>query len=347
MFQEFELGAGAHKLIFDMLKLKADETCLVTVDTEGDFRMAQAVGSAAMAAGGRPIVALTATPEAGGKAGESTWPVEALTALLQSVDAWVELNRMGIFYSTPYDEAFRTNERLRHVCLLGMRAAFMTRAIARTDFAVLGPFLERVTEMTQEAKQIRITNPAGTDVTFSNHPDHPFNTETGDCSVPGSHMIPGQIGWAPDFDSIMGTIAFDGSISKVPGANVLSEPLLLSINKGEIVGIEGGREAKAMDSWLKGWDHPQMLRLAHVCYGFLPNAQLTGVIAEDERIWGSTQWGIGNVGHTAVPGGIPAPSHMDGICLSSSVWLDHDQITDKGTVIHKDLVDMARALGRG
>ncbi len=346
MFQEFELGAGAHKLIFEMLRLQPDETCLVTVDTEGDFRMAQAVASAAMAAGGRPIIALTATPEAGGKAGETVWPVEALTALLSSVDAWVELNRMGIFYSTPYDVAFETNEKLRHVCLLGMRAAFMTRAIARTDFSVLGPFLERVAAMTQAAKQIRITNPAGTDVLFSNHRDHPFNTETGDCSAPGSHMIPGQIGWAPDFETIRGTIAFDASISKVPGANILSEPILLAIEQGEIVGFEGGREAKAMETWLKGWEHPQMLKLAHVCYGFLPNAQLTGVIAEDERIWGSTQWGIGNVGPTAVPAGIPAPSHMDGICLNSSVWLDDDPITERGKVVHKGLVDMAKALGR-
>ncbi len=346
MFQEFELGAGAHKLVFEMLKLQADETCLVTVDTEGDFRMAQAVASAALSAGGRPIIVLTATPEAGGKAGETVWPVETLTALLTSVDTWVELNRMGIFYSTPYDVAFRANEKLRHVCLLGMQAAFMTRAIARTDFSVLGPFLERVTEMTKAAKRIRITNPAGTDVVFSNHPDHPFNTETGDCSLPGSHMIPGQIGWAPDFETIHGTIAFDASISKVPGANILTEPILLTIKKAEIAGIEGGREAKAMEAWLKGWGHPQMLKLAHVCYGFLPNAQLTGVIAEDERIWGSTQWGIGNVGPTAVPGGIPAPSHMDGICLNSSVWLDEEPVTEQGKVIHKDLAEMAKALGR-
>jgi len=292
------------------------------------------------------MIVLTATPPAGGKAGELTWPVDALTALLKSVDAWVELNRMGIFYSTPYDEAFRTNAKLRHLCLIGMHAAFMTRAIARTDFGVLGPFLERVTEMTKKASEIRITNPAGTDVLFKNHPEHPFNVETGDASLPGSHMIPGQIGWAPDFDSIDGTIVFDGSVSKIPGVGVLNKPIVLRIEKAELVRIEGGREATQLEAWLRSWDHPQMLRLAHVCYGFLPNAQLTGVIAEDERIWGSTQWGIGNVGPTAVPGGIPAPSHMDGICLSSTVQLDGEQITNEGQVIHPDLVDMTRTLGR-
>lgn len=30
-------------------------------------------------------------------------------------------------------------------------------------------------------------------------------------------------------------------------------------------------------------------------YGFNPGAVLTGNIVEDERVWGSTEWGIGYV----------------------------------------------------
>jgi 2,5-dihydroxypyridine 5,6-dioxygenase len=344
MYQEFELGLGASKVVRDMLRLRRDESCVITVDTEGDFEIARAIARAAYEVGARPLVALTATPTASGKAGEAFWPVRPLAALLKATDAWVELNRVGIFYSTPYDEAFAENRALRHLCFIGMHSAFLTRAVARTDFTVLGPFLERVAEMTKSAKRIRITTPAGTDVHFANHADHPFNVETGDASRPGSYMIPGQIGWAPDFPTIDGTIAFDGSVSKVAGVGILNEPIVLRIKKGEIVEIEGGREAAAYETWLRHWDHPQMLRLAHVCYGLLPNAVLTGVIAEDERIWGSTQWGIGNVGPTAVPGGIPAPSHTDGICLNSSVWLDGKQILNEGNVVHPELVDMAKKL---
>ena len=70
------------------------------------------------------------------------------------------------------------------------------------------------------------------------------------------------------------------------------------------------------------------------------------MIAEDERVWGSTQWGIGNVGPTAVPGGIDAPSHTDGICLDSSVWVDDVRITDEGVVVHEALKPMAKRLGK-
>ena len=68
-----------------------------------------------------------------------------------------------------------------------------------------------------------------------------------------------------------------------------------------------------MEKWLKSWNHPQMLKLAHVSYGFNPGCRLSGNTTEDERVWGGTQWGIGNVGSMLVPGGIPGPSHSDGI----------------------------------
>jgi leucyl aminopeptidase (aminopeptidase T) len=43
---------------------------------------------------------------------------------------------------------------------------------------------------------------------------------------------------------------------------------------------------------------------------------------------------------------IPAPSHTDGICLNTSVWLDGKQIFDKGRVVHPELSKLAKKLGK-
>jgi len=104
--------------------------------------------------------------------------------------------------------------------------------------------------------------------------------------------------------------------------------------------IEGGKSAAEFESWLKGFNDPNMLRIAHVCYGFNPGAKLTGDIVEDERVWGCTEWGLGNFP------GRPAASHTDGICLNSTVWVDGEQILDKGVSIHPELAKLAKKLGK-
>jgi len=166
----------------------------------------------------------------------------------------------------------------------------------------------------------------------------------GYAHVPGSEMLAGQISSTPDFDSIRGTIVFDGSL--VPPCGKLEQPIRLEIERGRIAAISGGPQAEEFAAWVDGFGHPQMRRLAHLSYGFNPGARLTGDIVEDERVWGSTEWGIGSVPATIVPPGYPAPSHCDGISLRSSVWLDGALVMDRGKLVDPGLVRLAAAVGK-
>jgi len=350
---EYELGKASSILIKELFRLKPGETFVVTADTESDPRVVDATASAAFAVGAKPMVIWLASPLGVGKAADPMLPVEALTAVLKEADAWVEFNNQWLLYSTPYDIAVKENKKLRHMCLVGMNADMMTRCIGRVDYPTLKEFMEKITEMTKNAKHVRMTTPAGEDVEFDHaktydgepDPNHIFTASLGYANVPGSHMMSGQIGWAPDLESVNGTIVFDGSL--VPPCGKLEEPVRLTVKAGEIVKIEGGKQAVEFEAWLKSFNHPRMLKLAHVCYGFNPGANLTGDILEDERVWGCTEWGIGNVGAILIaPDGIPAPSHTDGICLNTSVWLDGKQIMDEGKMVEPGLVELAQKLGK-
>jgi len=350
---EYELGKASSILTKELFRLKPGETFVVTADTESDPRVVDATASAAFAVGAKPMVIWLASPLGVGKAADPMLPVEALTAVLKEADAWVEFNNQWLLYSTPYDIAVKENKKLRHMCLVGMNADMMTRCIGRVDYPTLKEFMEKITEMTKNAKHVRMTTPAGEDVEFDHaktydgepDPNHIFTASLGYANVPGSHMMSGQIGWAPDLESVNGTIVFDGSL--VPPCGKLEEPVRLTVKAGEIVKIEGGKQAVEFEAWLKSFNHPRMLKLAHVCYGFNPGANLTGDILEDERVWGCTEWGIGNVGAILIaPDGIPAPSHTDGICLNTSVWLDGKQIMDEGKMVEPGLVELAQKLGK-
>lgn len=342
---EFELGKASDILVRELFKLKEGETFVITADTESDPRVIDATARVAFAVGAKPMVIWLASPLGVAKAADPMLPIEALTAALKEADAWAEFNNEWLLYSTPYDIAMKENRKLRHLCLVGMNVDMMIRCIGRVDYPTLKEFQERLAEMTRKAKHVRMTTPAGEDIEFDNDPNHPVGSELGYADTPGSYMLAGQIWWAPDLDTVNGVIVFDGSI--VPPIGLLKKPVELYIKQGKIIRIEGNKEAIEFETWLKSFDHPQMLKLAHVCYGFNPNARLTGNILEDERVWGCTEWGIGHMDTGfAPPNGIPAPSHSDGICLNTSVWLDDKQVLDKGKVVLTNLARLAQKLGK-
>jgi len=343
---EYELGKAADTLCRELFKLKSGETCVITADTESDRRVVDATARAAFSCDAKPMVITLASPLGVGKAADEMLPVEALTACLKEADAWIELNNQWLLYSTPYNVAVKENKKLRYMCLSGLNADMMVRCIGRVDYPLLGEFLDKVYEMTISAKHWRLTTPAGENVEFENstNPNRVYGIDKGYADVPGSHMMSGQIGWTPEWDTINGTIAFDGSLT--PPCGLLREPVFLEIEKGRVASIRGGREAGAFEAWLKSFNDPQMFVLAHICWGFNPGARLTGDIVEDERVWGATEWGLGNIGACLIePDGIPAASHTDGISLNTSAWLDGRQVLDRGKVVHEELIELAKKLG--
>jgi len=342
-FYKYELIKAADVLVRDMIKLKKDETIVITLDTEGDYRAADTIAGVAHSAGGKVMVISMPTPLGSGRAADKYLPFEPLTAAISKANVWVELNNKFLLYSNTHEYAIKENPNLRHVSFGGgLNVDMIVRCIGRIRLNAQKAFQEKITEKTRNSKTIRIKTFAGGDVTFKNNPEWPIHCDYGRADIPGSHMMPGQVGWAPYFDSINGTIVFDGSVSPL---GLIDVPIKLHLEKGNIKKIEGGKMAIEYEKYLKSFNDHQMFRMAHVCYGFNLGAKLTGNMLEDERVWGAINWGIGSVGPKLVPGGIPGASHSDGICLNASVWLDDVQIMNNGQLLDPELKKLAEKLG--
>jgi len=342
---EIELSKATEVLIRETCKLKEGETLVITADTESDMRLVTEVAKAAFAAGGKPMIVWTASPLGPGQMVDGFLPSEAILGALLKADAWLEFNREYFLYSDTYEKAMQGNPKLRYLALPGTTTDVFIRLYGRVDQRLLRDFVELVAEKTKKAKHVRLTSELGQDIEFDNNPEWPVRGETGYWDEPGTTMLSGQIAWTPVLDSINGVLVFDASL--VPQIGVLSAPVKVYIEKGVITKVDGGRAGKEWEAFLKSFNHPQMMRPAHVCYGFHPGARISGQNGEDERVWGCTQWGFGAIGSfLAPPDGVPAPSHTDGITLNTSVWLDGVQITDKGKVIDPELVELAKKLGK-
>jgi leucyl aminopeptidase (aminopeptidase T) len=348
---EYELQKSCLKLLQDMFQLKQGESIAITCDTESSMEVVDATAQAAVILGAKPLVIKIAAPGDCGKAGDAEMPIEGLVGAVKNCDAWVEYNNKWIFYSTAYDRIIEDpKNRPRYMNLCGCNPELIVRNIGKLDNNLLNEFIMAMANYCEKGKHFRITTPAGTDVEFDNAPGRDYVIADGFVRKGEIKMFPGQISWTPTFESINGVIVVDGTITPPLGA--VKDPIKFTMEKGYIVKVEGeGTDAAEYAAWLKSFNDPNMYLAAHLSYGFGPYAKLSGDIVEDERVWGSTEWGFGNVGPqmtSDIPEGIPAASHSDGICLNSSVWLDGVQILDKGVVVGPtpEIVELAHRLGK-
>ena len=346
---DLELAKAANKVIAKLCGVQPGESVLITVDGPQEWRVAEEIAKASETAGAKTMVAWHSTPPGYGKVGDPYLP-DPLKVAIPNTDVWIELNNQWLLYSTPWDEAMQPaaegEGRVRYLFLGGLSVEQMVRCVGRVDIDTQAEFQDTLVEMTRTGKAMKITTPAGTDISFTNG-GRPVTNELF-AHEPGPHFLLGQIGWAPLEDTINGTIVFDGSFSGGGEADlgVLKEPIELAVEAGRIQEIKGGREAGFVRKWLEGLGDPNMYNAAHVCYGVNPGAKLSGLCTEDERVWGSTEWGFGHQGPMFRGKGNVAVSHFDGICLNSSVWIDDAQIMDSGILTHPRLVQLARKLGK-
>ncbi len=343
---DLELAVAAYKVVHDLATVKRGESVLITIDSAGAWRVAEETAKAAEAIGAKVMVAWHSTPPGYGKVGDPFLP-DGLKAAIPNTDVWIEYNYQWLLYSQPWEATLTEAKRVRYLFLGGLNEEQIIRTIGKVDLALQEKLQNLIVEKTSKTKQMRITTPAGTDISFTNSPDRPIGNE-GWARTPGAHFLLGQIGWAPIEESINGTIVFDGSFSGGGEADlgVLRYPVSFKIKNGKWVEIDGKEEADFLREWFTKLGDPNMHNVAHVCYGFNPGARLSGLCTEDERVWGSTEWGFGYQGPFFKGKAGTAITHVDGICLRSSVWLDGKQILDEGIFVDSELAALAHKIGK-
>ena len=186
---------------------------------------------------------------------------------------------------------------------------------------------------------IRVAASGGTDVTFRvDEAGDPFWFNYGPQEV-HVEVRPGPSGCGVLGDSFEGKIVFDACPWPPISLGVFRSSVGIRLHEELITSITGGEEARVLERWLATFNHPAVYWMEHFCHGFNPGAKSpTGRIAEDERIFGCVQFGMGAYG-------LGSTVHYDGGVLSPSVWLDDELIEDEGVYECPALVRLCREIG--
>jgi leucyl aminopeptidase (aminopeptidase T) len=331
-YYDFELVHAAHKLVSEMRPIQVGQQVLITADTASDLRVVRAVAGAVFAVGGVPTVVVYPTlPE------PMLAPPRPVAAAATTAQVWLDFSVAYQLYSPAYQAALEHG--CIYVCLTGMDVDMLVRTVGRPACQPMREMAERLYRLSQAARQICVTSPAGTDLTMTVDPaGDPFWEQPPEQGG-FPQMLAGQSGFMAFRESYEGTLVFDGTLWPPAELGVLKEPVRLVLKGGYIQSIDGGVEARVFARWLESSHHKHAYLMEHACYGFNPGVRRpSGRILEDERIFGCMQFGVG-----ATPLG--SPTHTDGVVLDPSVWLDELQIEAAGRYILPELVELCRAMG--
>ena len=339
------LKQAADRLVYDILAVQPGEAIAITCDHRTDREMIQEIAGSAHKAGALPLIMENTAPEGKGVPGENQLPSKLLSGALCNADVWIELNQRQLLYSAPFDTAMEKNKNLRYIALAEMSPDVLIRTIGQVDTVLLQPLMRRMGEMIGKSKKIRVTTASGTDAMLETDPSHFLAIDCGDASKPGFHTLAGCINIVPRFDSVNGDIVFDGTLTD--RGIIAGEQVHLTVKKGKITSIDGTEAARWFADYVKSFRDPVMYCIAHLSIGLNPGAVFSGCTPEDERGWGVTTWGMGNVpAEDAPPHGRKAISHCDGTSSRSTIWFDDRLIMKDGELANDELIELAGNLRR-
>lgn len=311
--------AVSKRLLTENMGLLPSESLLVVYD-ETTIRIGESLFEAGVALGAR-AVALRMAPLA--KNGEEPFPVVA-RAMAES-DVVVAATGKSLTH---------THAR-KNACAQGARVATMPGITE--DMFFNGPITADYTRVSELTKQVgRIMTEARVAELRSGDAVLKMSVEGRSGVVSdgvyrnkgeGGNLPTGEAYIAPVEGSAEGEVIVDGSFA---GLGVLKSPLRLRFHKGMLVHSEG-EDAARLEAMLG--DDPFARNLAELGVGTNEKARVTGVILEDEKIYGTVHIALGS--NETFGGSVAAGIHVDGIIIRPELLLDGDVIVKDGAVFPK------------
>ena len=334
-----KLSRAADVLCREMMGIKPGESVLITTDTGSDAVAVQAVQDAAYRAGGKvgTVVLAPQLPFQGAIADQ--YLPDHVKAATAECDVWIDLCMPYLAGSKAFDKAIHNN-RTRYFLGADLGAEELVRIMGRAKlddvFALSDAFAEVIAE--SGGKKCRITNAAGTDVTFELAKVETFKLSK--ANKPGAYFTPGTVVIIPELESVKGNVVSQVGFHEYYGE--FSEPITFQIQGKVRDVIGGGPENKVMRRSLERAGNGDFGYVVHFSCGIHPAARYTGeCFIEDQRVMGYDAVGLGLP--PWVEGG--GENHPDVIISMQSIEIDGKPVVKDGVIVGPArLVELSRKL---
>jgi leucyl aminopeptidase (aminopeptidase T) len=209
------------------------------------------------------------------------------------------------------------------------RVEAWTHGAMTADFEALRAVAERVAARLRGAGKVRVTSPAGTDVTMRIDGREPKGWLTGICRNPGevSAYPGGEVSLPPLEGTATGTIVVERVMTDL---GELDGPIAWTMRDYLAVAIDGGDDAGRLRRMIDGV--PGATNLAELGIGLNPAARLGPHITEAKKRLGTAHFALGdNAG--GYGGIVECPLHLDGMVLDVTIVVDGEPLVRDGLLL--------------
>ncbi len=307
------LRQSAETAISQCLGLAADESCLIVTDDERE-----PIGEALYA------VASECTDDAtllryppGATHGEE--PPAPVAAAMAASDVVLAPTTKSLSHTRARTAANEAGARV--ATLPGITEAVFTTGL-EADYETIAAHCEAVLTQVADAETVRVTTPAGTDLTFEVG-DREWLRDTGIVHEPGamSNLPAGEVFVSPE--SAEGTLVVDGTM--MPHGLLEPDQLIsLEVADGLVTEVSDAELRETIDDAAEAVGDAAY-NVAELGIGTnVAVTELVGSVLLDEKAAGTIHVAIGD--DAGIGGAVEAPIHLDGICREPTVSADGEPI---------------------
>lgn len=129
----------------------------------------------------------------------------------------------------------------------------------------------------------------------------------------------GNIPIPVNFERMNGIIAVNDFVWPPHDLGLIKESIILSIKNGFIVDVQTKGDSLKLIKWFDQFSDPNVKKLVHVVFGFIPSVKLSNVLVSNERMIGALTFGFGDPWNGC-------QTHTDMVVCDAEVFVDGEKL---------------------
>ena len=298
--------------------VKPGSNVVIVSDPMTDSDITQCLMCAIWAAGAPPTLITIPTPRV------SDQLSSAVSAAVMEADLLVAATSRPISRTRGVQAA--RDKGVQYLAMGGVTPETLLTGSILADYEELFNTTMKYAKLIDDGNAVHVTSSAGTDLKFSiaGRRCLPLNGRIDEVS--NSVGIPsGEAATAPVEGTAEGVAVIDGGMHEI---GIITEPIVMKIEKGFVVEIEGGAQAGQLRELLQESGDENSYNIAEFAFGTNSASSVTHNIQEYKNKLGTIHLALGN--NLNLFGNTKSKTHMDAIMMKPTVTIDGLVVLENG-----------------